>query len=72
MGARRGSPIFILIGILLFMLLGSPHKNLAPYDKPFWNIFENSPFSGQNRVNWGGWGGSPKFNFHWNPPLFVT
>ena len=34
------------------MLLGSPFKNLEPYDKPFWNIFENSPFSGQNRVNW--------------------
>ena len=44
------------------MLLGSPSKNLEPYDKPFWNIFENSPFSGQNRVNWGG-EGVPEFCF---------
>ena len=53
------------------MLLGSPRKNLEPYDKPFWNIFENRPFSGQNRVNWRVWG-SPKFVFHLNPPIFVT
>ena len=69
---RVGGPrLYFLMGILLFMLLGSPRKYLVPYDKPFWNIFENSPFSGQNRVNWGE-GGSPKFVFHWNPPLFVT
>ena len=52
-----GVPQFVLIGISLFMLLGSPSKNLEPYDKPFWNIFKNRPFSGQNRVNWGGKGG---------------
>ena len=52
LGGGRGVPQKILIGILLFMLLGSPHKNLEPYHKPFWNIFENSPFSGQNRVYW--------------------
>ena len=49
--------------ILLFLLLGSPDKNLVPYDKPFWNIFENSPFSGQNGVNWGGRGGPRNFFF---------
>ena len=53
----RGPPKFFLIGILLFLLLGSPRKKLEPYDKPFWNIFENSIFSGQNRVNMGGRGG---------------
>ena len=47
---RGGPRIFFLIGILLFMLLGGPHTNFEPYDKPFWNIFENSPFSSQNRV----------------------
>ena len=49
-----GSPKKFQIEIFIFMLLGSPRKDLEPYDKPFWNIFENSPFSGQNRVNWGG------------------
>ena len=54
-GGQGGSPIFfLLMGILLFMSLGSPRKNLEPYDLPFLNIFENSPFYGQNRVNWGG------------------
>jgi len=52
-GGGGGPPQKILIGILLFMLLGSSSKNLEPYDKPFWNIFENSPFSAQNRVNLG-------------------
>ena len=50
-GARGGPHIFFPSKILLFMLLGGPRKHLEPYDKPFWNIFENSPFSGQNRVN---------------------
>ena len=49
-----GSPNFFLIGILLFMLLGSPSKTLEPYDKSSWDIFEIRPFSGQNRVNLGG------------------
>ena len=49
------------------------HENLEPYEKPFQNIFENSPFSGQNRVK----GGGAEFLFfipffYWNPPLFVT
>ena len=57
-----------LIGIFKFVLLGSPSKNLEPYDKHCWNIFEDSPFSGQNGDNWG----SLKFAFHWNPPHFVT
>ena len=29
-------------------------KNPGPYDKPFWDIFEISPFSDQNRVKSGG------------------
>ena len=70
MGDRGVSPIF-LMGILLFMLLGSPRINLEPDDKPFWNIFEIRPFSGPNRVIVGV-GGYTKFVFHWNPPLFVT
>ena len=40
---------FILI--FLFMLLESPLKNLGPYDKSSWDIFEIRQFSGQNRVN---------------------
>ena len=48
---KRGGPqIFSPIGILLYVLFGCPCKSLEPYDKPFWNIFENRPFSGQNRV----------------------
>ena len=35
---------FSLIGIFLFVLLGSPCKNLYSYDKFFWDIFEISPF----------------------------
>ena len=53
-GGRGGPRLYFLMGILLFMLLGSPRKNLELYDKSFWNIFENRPFSGQNRVNWEG------------------
>ena len=39
------------------MLLGSPSKNLRPNYKLSWDIFEISPFSGQNKVNQGGRGG---------------
>ena len=49
MGGKGGPHISFLIGILLYMLLGSPCRSLES-----WNIFENRPFSGQNRVNWGG------------------
>ena len=57
-GGVGGVPkFFFLMGILLFMLLRSPRINLEPYDKPFWDILEISPFSGQNRVKWGGRGG---------------
>ena len=31
-----------------------------------------SPFSGQNRVNWGCVGGIPKYLFVWIPNIFVT
>ena len=31
-----GSPNFFLIGIIQFLLLGSPCKNLKSYDNPFW------------------------------------
>ena len=71
MGDRGVPKIFFLMGILLFMLLGSARINLEPYDKPFWNIFENSPFSGQNRVNLGGMGVSEIF-FDSNLPIYVT
>ena len=44
----RGSPRkFYMIGIFLLMLLGSPCKHLECHDKPFWDIFEISPFSNQ-------------------------
>ena len=36
------------------MLLESPLKNSGPYDKSSWDIFGIRPFSGQNRVNYGG------------------
>ena len=51
-GVGGGPPIFFWIEISLFMLFGSLSKNLEPYDKPFWNIFENRPFPSQNRVIW--------------------
>jgi len=41
-----------------------------PYDKPSWDIFEIRPFSGQNRVNWGGRGG-PRISFFIGIFLFV-
>merc|ERR1712143_147864 len=50
---RGRSRFFPQIEIFQLLLLGSPCKNLEPYDKPFWDIFEISPFSGQNRVKWG-------------------
>jgi hypothetical protein len=33
-----GVPKFFFIGILIFMLLRSPCKNLKPYDNPFWGF----------------------------------
>ena len=53
----EGSRFFPQIEIFQLLLLGSPCKNLEPYDKPFCDILEISPFSGQNRVKWGGRGG---------------
>jgi hypothetical protein len=35
LGGRGGHPNFFFIGILLFLLLRSPCKNLEPYDNPF-------------------------------------
>ena len=37
-GGRGGPRLFFLIGILIFILLRSPCKNLKPYDKPFWDF----------------------------------
>ena len=51
---RGPSRFFPKIKIFQLLLLGSPCKNLEPYDKPFCDILEISPFSGQNRVKWGG------------------
>ena len=45
--------VLFFIGIPIFVWLGIPHNFSKPYDKSFWDIFEISPFSGQNRVNWG-------------------
>ena len=45
-GGRRSPKKFYMIGIFLLMLLGSPCKHLECHDKPFWDIFEISPFSG--------------------------
>ena len=72
MEGQGGPQKLFLIGILFFMLLGSLHKILDPYDKPFWNIFENRPFSGQNRVNWGGRGGPRNLFFIGILFIFVT
>jgi hypothetical protein len=36
-GLQNGQKIFF-IGILLFLLLRSPCKNLEPYDNPFWGF----------------------------------
>ena len=33
---QGGPRIFFLMGIFLFLLLGSPCKNLKTYDNPFW------------------------------------
>ncbi len=46
-----GSPkLFFCLESYYLCYFGAHAKNLEPYDKPFQNIFENSPFSGQNRV----------------------
>ena len=39
-----GSPPKISLGILIFLLLGSPYKISEPYDMPFWVRFEIWPF----------------------------
>ena len=75
-GDRGGPPKFGFIGIIIFLLLGSPYTISEPYKKAFWDIFEISPFSGQNRVIWGG-RGVPEFFlifliFDWNPNIYVT
>ena len=36
MGGGRLSPIFFLVGILIFLLVRSPCKISEPYDNPFW------------------------------------
>ena len=61
-----------MIGIFLLMLLGGPLKNSESYDKPFWDIFEISPFSDQNRVNSGGRGSPQNLVYNWNLPTYVT
>ena len=63
MGDRGVSPNYFLDGILTFYVTWEPRINLEPYDKPFWNIFEIRPFSGQNRVYWGGRGGQRNLFF---------
>ena len=55
--------IWFIIGIFLLILLGSPLKDSEPFNKPFWDIFEISPFSDQNRVNSQGRGGPRIFFF---------
>jgi hypothetical protein len=35
---QKGGPQLFWIGILIFMLLRSPCKNLEPYDNPFWGF----------------------------------
>ena len=47
-----------LIPLLLhsYRFAGYSHTNLEPSDKPFLNIFENSPSSAQNRASWRGRG----------------
>ena len=63
---------FSPIRILLFMLLGGPLKIWEPYYKPFLEyISKKSPFLVKIGLI-GRVGGSPKFLFHCNPPLFVT
>ena len=37
-----GSPIFFLIGILLFVIVRSLYKISEPYDNPFWDFSNGS------------------------------
>ena len=52
-GGEVGVPEFFFDWNLPFCVNWEP---MQKYDKSFWDIFEISPFSGQNRVNWGGRG----------------
>ena len=72
-----GVPTLFFDWNLPFLLLGSSCKNSEFYDKSFYEIFDISRFSGQNRVKWGT-GGVPIFFFFdgnltfyvtWEPPL---
>jgi hypothetical protein len=38
LGGKGGPQNNFFIGILLFLLLRSPCKNLEPYDNPFWGF----------------------------------
>ena len=42
-GGRGGPRLFFLIGILIFLLVRSPCKNLKPYDNPFWGFEQRHP-----------------------------
>ena len=45
----------LLIGILIFMLLRSPCKNLKPYDNPFWGFeqrYEEEEEEKKKKINY--------------------
>ena len=50
-GGRGGPRLFWLIGILIFLLLMSPCKNLKAYDNPFWS-FEQRHEERKKKINY--------------------
>merc|ERR1712074_51322 len=48
-GARGGPRNLIFIGILLFLLLRNPCKNLKSYDNPFWGKSKEGKNNNKNR-----------------------
>ena len=63
---------FCFISILIFLLLRSLCKISKLQHKPFWDKQPILAFVRPTSAFLGGYGGSPKFIFHWNLHIFVT